>query len=730
MAVNLLMNLIYRGESVLFTSKNNKAVHAIADKVANALTGENSDADVYVGLAGRLVRFCADDTGAAMCSWQQEDLKDGYQALQALAERDEKVRFEGEQQGLDRALEDLGCVWRDLEARQIWTKRLEACEETIGNVGTTLALPAGKTVAFYRGRLERLGRERPKGGVARLLWWLGGMEQRQERLEVQLRKTFPEVRAAKRLLFIKRLTEELDKVEALARAKAKLEEAKTRVAQLPAYDTLSECAIQARMEGRKHQRDALLSRLYHRMKATQSVGNRTLLRMGLQLYRAFGNRLPASEMGALMEALRKEFKQEILTFNPAWVVTLLSLHRAAPCCAGIFDHVIIDEAAQCEVPPIIPALFRAKHVTIIGDPEQFPPVIDLPTPTHQLILRRNDLSEPGVQPEVIRSEYAWWDFRRQSAYSVTQKEGMLLSEHFRCTGDIAHYFNQTFYRGKLRMCSPNEARSRELLRLWQRRSAIDWVDVPNDLEREKWIVKETLDSLRNVRLNGRVPSVGVIVPAKKVADAIRGLLEPYREDYKEMLDLASHISTVNGFQGGERDVILLVLGVNASTPRGDFWYATDKSHAYIYNVAVSRAKLCCVVIGDRSFVANLSDCPPLKQLATYQPPKPVAPTVGPGERKLQEALERIGLHPETQYPVLNRRLDLAFPEKKLDVEVDGVKYHVNKYGDRKSDDIFRDEQLAIKGWETLRVWHYEITDDVNRVANRIKVKLDSMPSAS
>ena len=68
---------------------------------------------------------------------------------------------------------------------------------------------------------------------------------------------------------------------------------------------------------------------------------------------------------------------EYLRIFPAWAATMLSLKRAAPCLPAVYTLAIIDEASQCDIPPMIPVLYRAQRIAIVGDPNQFPPVITL-----------------------------------------------------------------------------------------------------------------------------------------------------------------------------------------------------------------------------------------------------------------------------------------------------------------------------------------------------------------
>jgi len=82
------------------------------------------------------------------------------------------------------------------------------------------------------------------------------------------------------------------------------------------------------------------------------------------------------------------------------------------------------------------------------------------------------------------------------------------------------------------------------------------------------------------------------------------------------------------------------------------------------------------------------------------------------ERRLYEACVDAGLSPITQYPLAGCRLDLAFPEARLDVEVDGERYHRDATGRRKAEDLWRDLTIRAAGWFPLRFWVYELRDDM------------------
>ena len=216
-------------------------------------------------------------------------------------------------------------------------------------------------------------------------------------------------------------------------------------------------------------------------------------------------------------------------------------------------------------------------------------------------------------------------------------------------------------------------------------------------------------------------TIGIITPFKSLADEIRQIAYPYFSRLGDSLN-AERIGTVNAFQGGECSLIFLVLGLTSKTAHGKVWYATDSNHAYIYNVAVSRAKCCCIIIGDRARCASYPS-PALRKLAAERRPrKPGNESIGPGETVLKHALERLGLNPAPQYPLGTRFLDLALVDSQLDIEVDGVSYHTNSFGERKQSDYYRDCEVASYGWKVIRLWHHEVMEDPDGCARRLVVE--------
>lgn len=395
---------------------------------------------------------------------------------------------------------------------------------------------------------------------------------------------------------------------------------------------------------------------------------------------------------------------KFLDIFPAWAATMLSLRRASPCLPGVFSLAIIDEASQCELPPMIPVLFRAKRVAVVGDPNQFPPVITLTDSKDRSLRRKYRIDTP---------EYSKFAFKGNNVFSVVPGKDLLLNEHFRCADGIAEYFNDEFYDGELSLCC--EYGRTGSSSMGGEKAGMMWIDAPGGDATE---MEAALEYLKGLRRDGFSGSIGVISPLRELANSFKTLAATHRGSIPKQLDVASQINTANGFQGGECDVILFLLGLNADRTRGQDWYVTAPENKYIYNVSVSRAKHLFVAFGDRKKVAMCGLSYIQRLIPETRPPRKVS--VGPGEERLRLALQRAGIETVPQFPVLNRYLDLAIPALNIDIEVDGQAYHLDCHGCRKADDTHRDIQLQAAGWHTIRFWHHEVVGDVAKCVQRIK----------
>ena len=84
-----------------------------------------------------------------------------------------------------------------------------------------------------------------------------------------------------------------------------------------------------------------------------------------------------------------------------------------------------------------------------------------------------------------------------------------------------------------------------------------------------------------------------------------------------------------------------------------------------------------------------------------------------------------GLNPYPQFAVGTRYLDLALdPEgRKINIEIDGRRWHTDASGNRKVGDILRDREMKARGWKVLRFWVHELANDMEGCVERIEREL-------
>lgn len=708
-AVNIIANYIYNGKTALFTSRNHKAVEAIFDRSRQLLSEP--------GLA--LVNFCTQEDPNP---WYRQDL-DLLMAGAGAAEQkyDDESIFQ-----IETAVDH----WRHVENTfaprsgiliryEKWLKQQESLRSKmaclLGN-----AEAANLTTREFQSLKSHISHlaEAPEFSLRTLLSWLKWNlygKKRNARAHAFLETTYPAL--WKSVVCLAELREKFHRFSDLYNQYTVL---------LRNGDTLEKEArnqpdIQNGEQQLEHVFQTMMPRLrealiVRRLRKIRELSDNPDLTNRLKSIMTF---MKSAGSPAFFQRLGSEEAQAAKTgfeifsrYYPGWAVSLLSLTKASPCIAHLFDIVIIDEASQCDPASIIPALFRAKSVVFIGDSNQFPPVIDMKPLRNDFLKTRNRMTEIADQR---------FDFLSTAAFDLSSVFPIMLKEHFRCAEEIADYFNDAFYANQLHIRTDG-SKLKMPVHL-SNRHAITWVDVPNSLHGEIEAVKQTLAELAK---NDYPGTIGIITPFRQYAEELKTALYPVLSHWQKKNSKDDIlISTANGFQGGERDLIIFVLGYNDELSRGKLWYAEAAENRYIYNVAVSRARACLILVGDKTRCSN-SPVSVLNKLASLPRPvqlhRPEKLFESPWEKKLYDALLATGIKTLPQYPLAGRRLDLALIQGRLkvDIEVDGVHYHTDADGERKMDDIYRDLQIGAMGWKVQRFWVYELRDNMPECVETIR----------
>jgi len=266
-----------------------------------------------------------------------------------------------------------------------------------------------------------------------------------------------------------------------------------------------------------------------------------------------------------------------------------------------FGSLFIDEAAQALEAACWIAIRKAHRVIFAGDHRQLPPTIKSPEAMHG-----------GLDKTLMQ-------------YIVENKPRAvsLLTVQYRMCDTIMQFPNREFYEGKLE--SAPEVKYRGILD-WD--TAIEWIDSPcfdadgietresaSGLSRvnpaEAILTIQTLqryfEKIGKDRLLEENVDVGIISPYKGQVALLRRLLkqDKYWKPFRRFIT----VNTVDGFQGQERDVI--VISLVRSNDQGDIGFLRDLRRM---NVAITRARMKLILIGDRSTLCRM---PFYRRLADY-----------------------------------------------------------------------------------------------------------------
>lgn len=249
-----------------------------------------------------------------------------------------------------------------------------------------------------------------------------------------------------------------------------------------------------------------------------------------------------------------------------------------------FNTVFIDEAAQALMASCFIPLLRANRIIMAGDHCQLPPTVKCPqisTSGNVLTLMEHVIAQ---KPSVVR----------------------LLTTQYRMRDEIMQFSNHEFYGGKLTSDPMVGNRT-----FFNYDTAVEWVDTPEDEayleetagdehsrknEGEAALTLERLklyfEKIGKERIFDEGIDVGIISPYKGQVRCIRKLFQKdsFWKPYRKIVS----VNTVDGFQGQEKDIILISLVRNNKA--GNIGFLSELRRM---NVALTRARIKLIIIGSK-----------------------------------------------------------------------------------------------------------------------------------
>lgn len=739
---NLLINAAWQGKKVLFASKNNKAVDVVEVRVNNLgnrpillrMGSGQYHAKLAEYLMGLLTSTSSehDQEEFELDKQRYEKLEDKF--TQLAKEELELIRLRNETDELDQAVEK---VHKDISPKvfeQLKDTNSKQFQDTINN---------------FNKAIKRANKD--EQGFFNSLLWNFIKQKRYEEFKVGLKNVQPiatdlEINFPAKnindeniqywsdfsktlgtyLYFIQTIQEYISSFKSLQKAKPLEQISKEKGFLMKKMANNAENLWKGWLRlqpARLSDEDRnLLSNYNALLKMVIDAGSDLYTKLGKRIYREYSN-----------------LSKKVSHLLPAWAITSLSARGRIPFDPGYFDIVVFDEASQCDIASALPLLYRAKQAVIIGDPKQLRHISGLQKGQDQQLLEKYDLIP----------NYAKWAYSYNSLFDlasglVSKNDIINLRDHHRSHSDIIEFSNQEFYEGSLRVATNYD----RLNFIESEKNGIRWINVVGKVKRPtaggavneieaKAVVNEISKLINEREYKG---SIGVVTPFRAQANLIRKIITNDGTLQSKLLNHDFLVDTVHKFQGDERDVMIFSPVVSKNMPAGAL--AFMKNNGNLFNVAITRARAMLLVVGDQgstikckvSYLENFARYTQqlenttkekidysIQDLGEEYPTVTHPERVSDWEHIFYKALHKAGINAIPQYQVEKYTLDLALfeGERRLNIEVDGERYHKNWTGELCRRDQIRNQRLFELGWDVKRFWVYEIRDDIEGCVAKI-----------
>lgn len=294
------------------------------------------------------------------------------------------------------------------------------------------------------------------------------------------------------------------------------------------------------------------------------------------------------------------------------------------------DVVIIDEVSKSSFLDLVIPIIYGKTIVFVGDHRQLPPTYDL---RH---LKKDDFDELNseIVTKKINDEYtSLYEecFFKKIFEKIPDDYKIMLNKQYRCHSDIMNIFNHFYSDGinnkglEIGFKDQDERKQHNLTIKINNKPIIDpkkhiyFVDCSEGKESTKYegstskineieadvtikLLKELDLASEEHNKNEKPLSVGVICTYGDQASIIKNKVQKEKfSNFSKEDDEKLVISTVDDFQGDERDIIILSMVRNPNDK--NFNPEFIKKYERI-NVALSRARKMLIIVGAKKFLCE------------------------------------------------------------------------------------------------------------------------------
>ncbi|WP_276166453.1 AAA domain-containing protein [Zobellia alginiliquefaciens] len=241
-----------------------------------------------------------------------------------------------------------------------------------------------------------------------------------------------------------------------------------------------------------------------------------------------------------------------------WVMKFDDVLKTVDSAPEVFDCIITDEASQLNFNSILLGYYGKKMI-VVGDEKQTSPEDVSITNEAFDSLRKDHLNFMGPKAINIRADASLFSLANLVSGSTSQ----MLREHFRCVPELIDFSKKHFYENKLiplKVISANRLTPKK--RLFIKNANYDNKIVKEEIRAIATKLRELIEDPTYANKTIGVVSLGLANHTRELKTILEDLSIKKLEKHNIIIDSPAQ------FQGDERDVILVSLGV-ANTVNSD-----------------------------------------------------------------------------------------------------------------------------------------------------------------
>jgi superfamily I DNA and/or RNA helicase len=287
--------------------------------------------------------------------------------------------------------------------------------------------------------------------------------------------------------------------------------------------------------------------------------------------------------------------------------------------AGI-GYLIVDEAGQATPQQALIPLYKSNKAIVVGDPFQIEPVVSITSEFDNYLIKSFNIEDSERYQITSSSVQILADHGSSiGAFYEDYRVGIPLNIHRRCNNPMFDIANEIAYNGRMIKGQNDKESVKNLIpdyikgkpqSLWIH---VDW----EESKKEGQVVLDEIEALRKMlkdiesRLNEhdidiqkfvKDKNLFIITPFKDIKKHIEKEFKKSSSKLENALvneSLGKFIGTIHTFQGKEAKIVIIVLGGKGEKSMN--WVVSKPN---MLNVALTRAKEYCFIIGDRSIWEN------------------------------------------------------------------------------------------------------------------------------